>query len=121
MTQRDIVVIGASAGGIQALTTLVAGLPRDFPASLLVVETPKRLSLLAGWKLPQFPFGNSLWVVSGTPELMSQWLNYLISGLDNALTLAMIFLVIRLFVRRPRAALESSWSACACSPTRSGR
>jgi two-component system chemotaxis response regulator CheB len=37
MTQRDIIVIGASAGGIQALTTLVAGLPRDFPASLLVV------------------------------------------------------------------------------------
>jgi two-component system, chemotaxis family, protein-glutamate methylesterase/glutaminase len=37
MTQRDIVVIGASAGGIQALTTLVAGLPREFPASLLVV------------------------------------------------------------------------------------
>src|SRR3712207_5647157 len=37
MTQRDIVVIGASAGGIQALTTLVAGLPWDFPASLLVV------------------------------------------------------------------------------------
>lgn len=41
MTQRDIVVIGASAGGIQALTTLVVGLPRDFPASLLVVvHTP---------------------------------------------------------------------------------
>jgi two-component system, chemotaxis family, protein-glutamate methylesterase/glutaminase len=37
MTHRDIVVIGASAGGIPALTTLVAGLPRDFPASLLVV------------------------------------------------------------------------------------
>ena len=37
MTHRDIVVIGASAGGIQALTTLVAGLPRAFPASLLVV------------------------------------------------------------------------------------
>ncbi len=37
MTQRDIVVIGASAGGIQALTTLVAGLPRDFPASILIV------------------------------------------------------------------------------------
>jgi len=37
MTQRDVIVIGASAGGIQALTTLVAGLPRDFPASLVVV------------------------------------------------------------------------------------
>ncbi len=37
MTHRDIVVIGASAGGIQALSTLVAGLPRNFPASVLVV------------------------------------------------------------------------------------
>ena len=37
MTHRDIVVIGASAGGIPALTTLVAGLPQDFPASILVV------------------------------------------------------------------------------------
>jgi two-component system, chemotaxis family, protein-glutamate methylesterase/glutaminase len=37
MTQRDIVVIGASAGGIQALSALVAGLPRNFPASVLIV------------------------------------------------------------------------------------
>jgi two-component system, chemotaxis family, protein-glutamate methylesterase/glutaminase len=37
MPNRDIVVIGASAGGIPALTALVAGLPRDFPASLMVV------------------------------------------------------------------------------------
>ena len=37
MTHRDIVAIGASAGGIPALTTLVAGLPPDFPASILVV------------------------------------------------------------------------------------
>src|SRR5918997_2703737 len=37
MTHRDIVVIGASAGGIPALTSLVAGLPPDFPAPVLVV------------------------------------------------------------------------------------
>lgn len=37
MAQRDMVVIGASAGGIQALTTLVGGLPADFPAAVLVV------------------------------------------------------------------------------------
>jgi two-component system chemotaxis response regulator CheB len=37
MTHRDIVVIGASAGGIPALTTLVAGLPEDLPAALFVV------------------------------------------------------------------------------------
>jgi two-component system chemotaxis response regulator CheB len=30
----DLVVIGASAGGIEALRELVAGLPRDFPAPL---------------------------------------------------------------------------------------
>ena len=34
---RRVVVVGASAGGVQALQTLAAGLPADFPAALLVV------------------------------------------------------------------------------------
>ena len=34
---RDIVVIGASAGGVEALKLLVAQLPADIPASLFVV------------------------------------------------------------------------------------
>ena len=37
MPKRDLVVIGASAGGVQALSTLVSGLPADFPAAILVV------------------------------------------------------------------------------------
>jgi two-component system, chemotaxis family, protein-glutamate methylesterase/glutaminase len=37
MATRDIIVIGASAGGVQALTKLVANLPADLPAAVIIV------------------------------------------------------------------------------------
>ncbi len=41
--RHDIVVIGASAGGVEALIRLTSALPRDLPASLFVVlHTPAR-------------------------------------------------------------------------------
>lgn len=37
MAERNIVVIGCSVGGVEALQKLVAGLPENFPAAILVV------------------------------------------------------------------------------------
>lgn len=37
MTTRDVVVIGASTGGVEAISTIVAGLPGDFGAAVFVV------------------------------------------------------------------------------------
>ena len=36
-TTRDIIVIGASAGGVQALVTVVAALPSNLPAAVFIV------------------------------------------------------------------------------------
>jgi two-component system chemotaxis response regulator CheB len=48
MPPREIIVIGASAGGLQPLTELVAGLPADLPAAVFVVMhvTPYHRSAL---------------------------------------------------------------------------
>ncbi len=48
MSKRDIIVVGASAGGVGALTKLISGLPKDFPASIFVVQhlLPHRESAL---------------------------------------------------------------------------
>src|SRR5215217_8275426 len=37
MPAKDIIVIGASLGGIEALRAIAGGLPKDFPASVFVV------------------------------------------------------------------------------------
>ena len=47
---KNIIVIGASAGGLEALRALVGGLPKDFSASLFIVlhTSPEAPGLLAG-------------------------------------------------------------------------
>jgi serine/threonine-protein kinase len=73
--------------------------------SLVVVEIPKVLAVALGWRMPRFPFGNSLGVLSGMPTLLSFWIKIAIGGLQSALGVALIFLVIRLLLRRSRLAL----------------
>lgn len=59
MPGHDIIVIGASAGGVEALTSLVKRLPEDLPAAVFAVlhispESPSRLPeiLSRAGKLP---------------------------------------------------------------------
>ena len=58
MTQpRDIIVIGASLGGLEALTKLANGLPSDFPAAILIVlhtslQSPRMLARIVGPHTP---------------------------------------------------------------------
>jgi two-component system chemotaxis response regulator CheB len=46
----DVVAIGASAGGVEALHVIVAALPANFPVPVLIVQhmDPRHKSLLAG-------------------------------------------------------------------------
>src|SRR5262245_21809919 len=48
MPEHDIIVIGASAGGIHALTNLIEKLPKNFPATIMIVQhlSPHRPSAL---------------------------------------------------------------------------
>src|SRR2546426_10120650 len=48
--QFDVVAIGASAGGVEALHVVAAALPADFPVPVLIVQhmDPRHKSMLAG-------------------------------------------------------------------------
>lgn len=64
--RRDIVVIGASAGGIPPLLTVMKALPEDFPAAVLIVV---HMPPLGESRLPQLLRRvTTLPVVAATPE-----------------------------------------------------
>jgi hypothetical protein len=75
--------------------------------SLVIVEIPKLFPAVLGGQLPQFPFGDAVWVVAGLPSLGAFWLDNVIGALQSALAIAVIFLTLRLFLRRRRVALTA--------------
>lgn len=50
LSRFDVVAVGASAGGVQALHAVIGALPSHFPAAVLIVQHmyPRQESLLAG-------------------------------------------------------------------------
>lgn len=72
MAERALVVVGASAGGVEALQTLIAGLPPTFPAAVLVVlhipaHTPSHLHaiLARAGMLPVMPAEDGAAILPG--------------------------------------------------------
>jgi two-component system chemotaxis response regulator CheB len=67
-TAHDLVVIGASAGGVEALKQVVAGLPADLPAAVCIVLhlAPTSSSALAGI-LERAGALSCNWAVDGAP------------------------------------------------------
>jgi len=94
---HDIVVVGASAGGVEALGELVAGLPADLPAAVFVVQHlhPRSAGLLPGLLSGRGPLRTAL-AIHGEPILPGR---IYLAPPDNHLTLRPGFVQV---VRGPR-------------------
>jgi hypothetical protein len=78
-------------------------------AVALLLEVSKLLPMSLGWRIPQLPFGNSLQDLVGVPLLLSRWLGVIIDALESALIVALIFLALRLVVKRRWPALGAGF------------
>jgi len=74
-------------------------------AAGMLLDTSKLIPMALGWRIPQLPFGNGLQYLIGVPPLLARWLSEVINALQSALVVAMIFLVMRLLLKRTRPAI----------------
>jgi len=85
--QFDVVAIGASAGGVEALHAVVAALPGDYPVPVLIVQhmDPRHKSMLAGLlgrrcKLPVKQATNGERIMFGTVYLAQPDMHLIVRG-----------------------------------------
>ncbi len=71
----------------------------------VLIDLSKLVPMALGWRIPALPLGNGLPYLDGLTSLLAQWLNVVIGALSSALAVALVFLVLRLLLKRPRAAL----------------
>ncbi|WP_308737830.1 chemotaxis protein CheB [Nostoc sp. 'Peltigera membranacea cyanobiont' N6] len=65
-----LIVIGASTGGPQALTTILSQFPQDFPAAVIVVQhiDAQFVQGFAAWLNEQIPLPVQLAIAASTPQ-----------------------------------------------------
>jgi len=71
----------------------------------VLIDLSKLVPMALGWRIPGLPLGNALAYLNGAPSTLAQWLEIVIGALSSALVIALIFLVLRLALKRSRVAL----------------
>jgi hypothetical protein len=79
----------------------------SFGAVGLLLDVAKLVPMALAWRMPQLPFGSGLQDLIGVPLLVSRWLGEIINALQSALAVALIFLVMRLVLKRSWLALSA--------------
>lgn len=74
-------------------------------AAGVLIDLVKLVPMALGWRIPALPLGSTLAYLYGVPSVLAQWLDVVIGAVSSALAIALIFLVLRLLFKRPRAAL----------------
>ena len=74
-------------------------------AAGILIDLLKLVPMALGWRIPGLPLGSALPYLYGVPSVLAQWLDIGIGAVTSALAIALVFLVLRLLLKRPRAAL----------------
>jgi eukaryotic-like serine/threonine-protein kinase len=74
-------------------------------AAGVLIDLLKLVPMTLKWRIPELPLGNSLTYLDGAPSVLARWLDVITGAVASALAIALIFLVLRLILKRPRAAL----------------